>query len=145
MLLRGAKHAAPCLLPGDEPWPHLCWPVCCCCTAFPSVALTARGKCAVWANSSGSEASSAPSGWWCSPESGRWSCWPKTNNFQREELAAWVGGWKKKNASNAADLRHCPIALVDSSGSRNGLQRKLFGDSCCSMGDYRKFINLLNV
>lgn len=63
--------------------PHLCWPMCCCCTAFPSVGLTARGKCAVWANSSGSEASSALSGWWCSPESGRWSCWPKTKNFQR--------------------------------------------------------------
>lgn len=87
-------------------WPHLCWPVCYCCTAFPSVGLTVREKCAVWANSSGSEASSAQSGWWCSPESGRWSCWPKTNNFQRDTLATWVGGCETVPSKAAEPQSH---------------------------------------
>ncbi len=115
--------------PTVEKWPHLCWPACCCCTAFPSAGLTARGKCAVWANSSGSGAASALSGWWCSPESGRWSCWPKTNNFQRDELATWVGGWKN-SASNAADLQYDTVQylIIEFSQSRNSFQWRLFGN-----------------
>lgn len=70
--------------PPREPRPHPCWPTCCCCRAFPSVDPTARGKCASWADSSETEASSARSEWWCSPESGRWSCWPKTNSIHRD-------------------------------------------------------------
>lgn len=62
----------------------------------------------------------------------------RQTTFRERNLQHEWAAWKKKNASNAADLRHCPIALVDSSGSRNGLQRKLFGDSCCSRGWLQK-------
>lgn len=134
------------VFPTPERWPHLCWPMCCCCTAFPSVGLTARGKCAVWADSSGSEASSAPSGWWCSPESGRWSCWPKTSKFQRDKLATWVGGWKN-SASNAADLQYDTVQYpnIASSVSRNKLQWRVFGLFSCSFTEISltRWLNVL--
>lgn len=83
------------LFPSVERRPYLCWPMCCCCTAFPGVGRTARGKCAALAGSSGSGASSARTGWWRCPESGRWSCKPETNNYQTEKPTPQVDGCKK--------------------------------------------------
>lgn len=128
------QHDAACLRP------HLCWPACCCCTASPSVGPTARGKCAVWAGSSGSGAASARSGWWCSPESGRWSCRGRRQTTFREKnwQLEWVAGNTAPPTLLTHSTGHCAASYFSSYVSGHASNYGYFRDFSCCSRDYMK-------